>query len=225
MRIVTNGGPRAAAACLLALLVANAAAAQSGPPAPGGTSPGPMTVERVESRFLVAPEFKVTTFNHRTSQLVGAYAGWLSDRTIFLGGGGYWLADRSRNREMAYGGLVAGWYAGADQRIGFGVKGLIGGGRATLVSSFGDAFDYDNRDGRRLETGAPGFPLRAPPEINIRVREQFFVAEPEATMTIGFGRHFRVTAGAGYRLIGGARSIRNRLDGATGSVALQIGGR
>src|SRR4051794_2483931 len=35
-------------------------------------SRGPMTVERVKSGFLVEPEVKVTKFDHRTSELVGA---------------------------------------------------------------------------------------------------------------------------------------------------------
>jgi hypothetical protein len=183
-----------------------------------------MTVERVESRFLVAPDFKVTEIDRRVSQLAGAYAGWLTDRTLFIGGGGYWLANRSRDREMAYGGLVVGWFTGADRRIGFGAKGLVGGGRATLVSSFGDVFDDDDRDLRRLEVNGPALTLLAPPHATLRVRDDFFVAEPEATVIVGLTRHFRVTAGAGYRLIAGARGTRNRLDGATGSVALQIGG-
>jgi hypothetical protein len=225
MGIVIRAGTRAAAACLLILLLTPLAADAQGSAAPP-TPPnqGPMTVERVKSGFLVAPDFKVTEFDHRVSQLAGAYAGWLSDQTFFLGGGGYWLANRSRDREMAYGGLVLGWFAGTDRRIGFGAKGLIGGGRATLVSSFGDIFDDDDRDVRRLEVGARGTSVPPPPLINVRVRDDFFVAEPEATVIVGLTRHFRLTVGAGYRLIGGARGTRTRLQGATGSVALQIGG-
>ena len=222
MGLVTRAGTRAAAACLLVVLTPLAAAAQGGAAPP--PNQGPMTVERVKSGFLVAPDFKVTEFDHRVSGLVGAYAGWLSDRTIFIGGGGYWLANRSRDREMAYGGFVVGWFAGADRRIGFGAKGLIGGGRATLVRSFADIFDDNGRDVRRLEVSAHGTSLLIPPPINVRVLDDFFVAEPEATVIVGLTPHFRLTAGAGYRLIGGARGTRSRLEGATGSVALQIGG-
>jgi hypothetical protein len=125
---------------------------------------------------------------------------------------------------MAYGGLVVGWFAGADRRVGFGAKGLIGGGRARLVSSFGDIFDYDHRDVQRLDAIAPSLGLLIPPQANVRVRDDFLVAEPEATVIVGLTTHVRLTAGAGYRLIGGARGTRNRLQGATGSVALQIGG-
>lgn len=211
---------RAAAACLLVGLSPLAAAAQAGAPPSAPANQGPMTVERVKSGFLVAPDFKVTEFDLRVSELAGAYAGWLSDRTFFVGGGGYWLANRSRDREMAYGGLVVGWFAGADRRIGFGAKGLIGGGRATLVSSPGDVFDHD---GRRLQVSAPGTALLIPPRT-VRVRDDFFVAEPEATVIVGLTKHLRLSAGAGYRLIGGVRGTRDRLEGATGSIALQIGG-
>jgi hypothetical protein len=216
-------GTRAAAACLLVVLAPLAAAAQSGAPPATPQNQGPMTVERVKSGFLVAPDFKVTEFDHRVSGLAGAYAGWLSDRTFFLGGGGYWLANRSRDREMAYGGLVVGWFAGADRRVGFGAKGLIGGGRARLVRSFGDIFDDDHLDVQN-ELVALGLGLRVPPQVNVRVRDDFFVAEPEATVIVGLTRHFRLTGGAGYRFIGGARGTRDRLEGATGSIALQIGG-
>ena len=49
---------------------------------------GPMTVERITSGFLAAPDFKVTRFDHRTSELAGGYAGWLTDQQLFVGGGG-----------------------------------------------------------------------------------------------------------------------------------------
>jgi hypothetical protein len=224
MAILIKPGTRAAAASLLVVLTPLVAAAQGGGALSTPPSQGPMTVERVKSGFLVAPDFKVTEFNHRVSELAGAYAGWLSDRTFFVGGGGYWLANRSRDREMAYGGLVVGWFAGADRRIGFGAKGLIGGGRARLVRSYGDIFDYDDRDRQLLDVDTRGTTLLIPPNVNLRVREEFFLAEPEATLIVGLTRKFRVTAGAGYRLIAGARGTRNALQGATGSVALQIGG-
>ena len=41
---------------------------------------GPMTIERVRSGVLIAPDFKVTRFDGRTSELVGGYGGWLSDQ-------------------------------------------------------------------------------------------------------------------------------------------------
>ena len=90
----------------------------------GSQSQGPMVVERVHSGFLVAPDFKVTEVNRVTSELAGAYAGWVVDDTFFIGGGGYWLANPNRNREMAYGGLVAQWLARTNRRVGYSVKPL-----------------------------------------------------------------------------------------------------
>jgi hypothetical protein len=239
MGILTTSGARAAAgACLLVLLGPLAAAAQGGAPPSTPISQGPMTVEREKSGFLVAPDFKVTEFDHQVSQLLGGYAGWLGDRKLLLGGGGYWLVNGSHDREMVYGGAVVGWLVGGDRRIGFGAKGLIGGGRATLVSSINTLFDDH---GRSLQVSVPGgvtvggittttaagttslvFP--SIPPVNVRFHDDFFIAEPEATVTVRLTRHFRVNGGAGYRLIGGARGTRDRLQGATGSLALQIGG-
>ena len=90
-------------AFLVVELVAQPAAAQG---APGTASPqgpnsqGPMIVERVKSGFLVAPDVKITEVDNSTSELVGAYAGWLTDQTFFIGGGGYWLANTSGDRDM-----------------------------------------------------------------------------------------------------------------------------
>ncbi len=248
MATVNYAGTRAARACLFVLLFPLAAAAQSSTPPPTAPGRGPMLVERVKSGFLVAPDVKVTEFNHRASELVGAYAGWLADQTFFVGGGGYWLASRSRDREMAYGGLVVGWFAGGDRRVGFGAKGLVGGGRATLASSLGQFLDIDEDHVRSLVNGvgtaglvngngtAIVFPQAPPngdgtaialsqiPTVNVRVRQEFFVAEPEATVLVALTKHLRLTGGVGYRLIGGARNMRKDLQGATGSVALQIGG-
>ncbi len=214
MHILNHAGLRA---CLLVVLFPLAATAQSGAPPPPGSGQGPMIVERVKSGFLVAPDFKVTEFNHHVSELAGAYAGWLNDQTFFIGGGGYWLANQSRDRKMAYGGLVVAWLSGADRRIGFGVKGLVGGGRATLLSTYGDFFD-DHHGADYIVVPAPIV------NANVRVREDFFVAEPEANVLVGLTKHLRLTGGVGYRLIGGARGSRTSLQGVTGTVALQIGG-
>src|SRR5205809_6251266 len=59
--------------------------------ATGEQNAGPMVIERVHSGVLLAPDFKVTEVDGRTSELVGGYGGWLTDRTLFIGGGGYWL--------------------------------------------------------------------------------------------------------------------------------------
>ena len=107
---------RIALVALGACLVPLSAAAQ---PA-GSTTPltqGPMIIEPIHSGWLAAPDVKVTEVDRKTSELVGGYAGWLSEQRFFIGGAGYWLAN-GNDREMAYGGLVAACTKEAAKKIG-----------------------------------------------------------------------------------------------------------
>ena len=123
-----------------------------------------MLVERVKSGFLVAPDFKVTEFNH-PSELAGAYAGWLTDQTFFVGGG-YWLANRNAGREMATAGsssdgsraAIAAW--DSAQRVS------SAAGRATPRQLPGELFDNDD-DRIRSPAGqraGDGYRLPSDPE-------------------------------------------------------------
>ncbi len=200
-----------------------AAAAQSGGAAPVGQ--GPMRVERVHGGFLVAPDFKITEVDRRTSGLAGGYAGWLTDGQFFIGGGGYWLANQSSDRKMAYGGLVVQWLARTDERFGFSAKALVGGGRATLSNTVSEMFGRP--DLRGMSFGRLGLDeLRRVPvgSMHIRFREDFFVAEPEVSLLVRLTKHVRLTGGAGYRFIGAEGGDNNRPGGASGSVGLQVGG-
>jgi len=211
------------AALLLALFPFGASAQSAGAQSPAGQ--GPMILERVTSGFLVAPEVKVTRFDRRTSELVGGYAGWLADQTFLIGGGGYWMANRSHDRELAYGGLVLGIMGRSNGAFGFGVKGLLGGGRATRVETVNI---FDDRDIRILTPQPSGrIPVPILPPVptptNVRVRDEFFVAEPEANLIVNLGKRFHLTAGAGYRFAGRERGSSKGISGATGNIALQIG--
>ena len=63
-----------------------------------------------------------------------------------------------------------------------------------------------------------------PPIVsNVRVREEFWVAEPEAHVLVRFSRHVHLAAGASYRFVGRDRGTRDGLNGPSGSIALQIG--
>jgi hypothetical protein len=215
-----------AAAAAVLLLFPLAAYAQ---PAGGATPPapnGPMIVERMHSGFVVAPDVKVTQVDKTTSTLAGAYAGWLTDDTFFIGGGGYWLANQARDREMAYGGLVVQWLTRADRRIGFGAKGLVGGGQATLdgtiLPALGERDFPTLPDLSRFGVDLDRL-LRVPP-TRVRRREGFFVAEPQIDVLVRLSKQLRLTAGAGYRLIDSEGHDDARLRGATGSIGLQISG-
>ena len=210
---------RATLVAVLVCLVPQSAAAQ---PA-GSTTPrtqGPMIVEPIRSGFLAAPDVKVTEIDRKTSELIGGYAGWLSDERFFIGGGGYWLANGNRNdREMAYGGLVVHWLVWNSGRVGVGAKGLVGGGEATLTDTISIRVPEVRTNGR-LVTPASTVSQR------VRVRDGFLLAEPEAQLSLKLMKQLRLAIGAGYRFTGSDRRGfgRNRLDGATGSLALQIGG-
>ena len=191
---------------------------------------GPMTVERMHNGFLVAPDVKVTNVDRKTSELVGGYAGWLSDDTFFVGGGGYWLASGSRDREMGYGGLIVQWFSHSGNRVGFSAKGLVGGGQATLGNTVTTTERVPSIDPRQLPQVGPvrldlnQLSRTITTTSTVRFRESFFIAEPEVGVFLRLSRHTRLTGGVSYRLVGAEGRDENRLRGAAGSIALQIGG-
>jgi len=205
-----------ALALALVVFAARTASAQT-PQTPQTPSQGPMIVERIQSGFLFAPDVKVTEVDRKTSELAGGYAGWVADEALFVGGGGYWLANRSGGRRMAYGGFVMQWLARSNDRVGFGAKALIGGGQATLTDTFTQLIRVP---------AVPPSRQTATRQVTseVRVRDEFFVAEPELDARVRLTKSIRLTGGIGYRLIGGDRRDDTRLRGAVGSVALQIGG-
>jgi hypothetical protein len=206
----------ALALCLLPI----AAAAQTSGAAPpdlmaSQASQGPMVVERVHSGFLVAPDFKFTEVDKKSSGLAGGYAGFVFDDHFFVGGGAYVLASQTRDREMAYGGLVLQWFEGGNNTFGFSAKTLLGGGR-TESSNTVQLVDRGRLVSQRFRTS-----------------QDFFVAEPEVDALVRFTKHLRLAVGAGYRFTGSGRRgadgfidglDRSGLNGAVGSVGLQIGG-
>ena len=205
----------ALASCLLPIAASAQTSAALDLSAADQPSRGPMIVERVHNGFLVAPDFKLTEIDHRSSGLAGGYAGMVFDDHFFVGGGAYVLASDRRGREMAYGGLVLQWLGGGNDTFGWSARGLLGGGRA---ESTGIVQVLDR--GRVISE-----PFRS--------RRDFFVAEPELDGLVRLTDHLRLAVGAGYRFTGSARGRgprffdgagRTRLDGAVGSISLQIGG-
>jgi hypothetical protein len=195
--------------------------------------PGTMIIERIEQGFVFAPDVRITEVNDHTSTLVGGYAGWMTDRTWLVGGGGYWLVNGSDDLEMAYGGLVAEWLARSDERIGFGIRGLVGGGGATIGTTAGEYFGVRDLDVPRgdprfrhanqwMRGGHGGAAIDA--ETALLVHEYFFVAEPQANVILHFSRWARLNVGVGYRLTAGAGPLDDELSGASGSIAIQFGG-
>ena len=197
------------AAFLSVCLWPHAAAAQA--------SSGPMTVQRIGNSVFFAPDFKITDFNGQASGLAGGYGGYLLEDAFFIGAGGYWLTDTSPGRDMWYFGLVTGVYLNRDRPVGFGFKALIGGGEATI----GQQYTYV-----QPRRAGPGVPVTGMDFYHTSI----FVFEPEADVVVHLNQHMKLTGGVGYRLTGdpyygyyGYYGYSNgRINGVTGSVALQI---
>jgi hypothetical protein len=203
--------------CLLAIAMSAVpiAAAAQGAARPGS---GPLVLERLENHFIVAPDVKITEIDDDTAQLAGAYAGWLAEDTLLVGGAAYWLANGPDDAEMAYGGLLVGWSTPAEHRIQFGARGLVGLGRATLGRDITRFARFGSRRGAEPGT------LPETTTVRVRGRDDFFVFEPQLTLAAKLTDHFAITWGAGYRLTGYTEFAGDRLRGITGSIALQLAG-
>ena len=90
--MVSRIGALRIAVCLCGSLLPGAAAAQG--------SAGPMTVQRIGNSAFIAPDFKITDFDGKTSGVAGAFGGYLVENTFFIGAGGYGLTDTSSLRDM-----------------------------------------------------------------------------------------------------------------------------
>jgi len=174
---------------------------------PSGPSSGPLVLERIESRFVVAPEYKVTDVDGRTGQLAGVSAGVLTDESMYLGGAIYSLTNGSDDFELTCGGLLVGWTVPAGSRVRVGGRGLFGIGTATL----GDA----------VAVRAPRSSVTR--TVLFRYRDDFAFAEPQAQAHFSATSHIGVDATGGYRFAGMVDVLHDRLNGATGSLAMQIG--
>ena len=197
----------------LSLAPGLAAAQQAAPPTPASQNTGgPLTIQRLQTPFVVEPAVKITDMDGYTGVLAGGSAGWLLEKTLFIGAAGYGLANPSDGDRLGYGGLVVEWpTAIVPDRVRFGVRGLVGAGRATLGTEVSrPAFRFGGR-----QAVAPR---------RLRLRDDFFLAEPEAALRVRLLRHVGVRASGGYRFTGATRARDNRLDGVTGTVGLQIGG-
>ena len=211
------------ALCIAALLP-SAAVAQTAAPA------SPLKIEPIDSGFVLAPDARFSEVNDKFATLAGVYGGWLTDRTLLVGAGGYWLANRDDNFKMQYFGGVGSWTLGARRKVGLRAGALVGGGSATLAKTYGDLFGEIpagapglSRDHRLSFRGRGGSPITS--ATLVRVNEDFFIAEPQVNAVMSLTKWLHLDAGIGYRLIGGADLLNEDLRGISGSVALQLGGR
>ena len=207
---------------VLVLSMPGAAFAQQ--PTPTRTQ-GPLVLERIDNDVVLALDYKITDVDDRVGQLVGGYGGWLLDDALLVGGGLYSLANRSSDFKLTYGGLLIGWTMPPEHRIQFGARGLVGVGTATLGTDIegvrfagGRAGGLDSRG--RLDTrGQAGIPTT----FRVRLNDEFFVAEPQLTLVMKVTRAIALHWNGGYRVTGSTGILDDRLNGPSGSVAVQFG--
>src|SRR5262245_48042078 len=161
-----------------AWLLPAAAGAQTSPPST------PLRIEPMENGLVIAPDARFASVNDRFATLAGVYGGWLTDRTLLVGAGGYWLANRDDNFKMQYFGGVGRWTIGAQRKVGVSAGALVGGGSATLAKTYGDLFGAVpvtapgmDRDRRLSFRGRGGSPITS--ATLVRVDEDFFITEPQ----------------------------------------------
>jgi hypothetical protein len=198
------------------LFLPRTSAAQQDPAAPASR----LRVETISTRFLAAPDVRFGEINDRSATLAGFYAGWLTDSTLFIGGGGYWLANRDDGFKVAYGGPIVGLVAHGDRKLSFGARTLVGFGNATLSETFAAVATEQIRFGR----GAPEFRGRRGfnPSNIVAFEDNFFIVEPQANAVWKITNWLGLDAGVGYRVTAGSE-LDDRLRGLSGSVALQFG--
>jgi hypothetical protein len=95
-------------ALLAAVTFAAPAAAQQAAPTPATA----LEIKELEDGFVVAPDVRSSQVNDRTATLAGVYGGWLTDRTLLVGGGAYWLTNRDDDFKMQYAGGLVRWTVG-----------------------------------------------------------------------------------------------------------------
>jgi hypothetical protein len=204
-------------------------------PAPPAKDAGPLTIERLHSGFVIAPDNRFAEVDGHFGNFVGGYAGWSTDRTLLVGVGGYWLTNDPNRIDMGYGGALVEWVVRGDRRFTLSTRALIGGGGATVTDTLANlGYPTDGRmpvydDPRHGEPYGrhgfpPGPPTPLPGDTRVRVHDGFFVAEPQVNACLRLKEWLRLDAGVGYRFIAGTHNLNDRLHGVSGSLSLQLGG-
>lgn len=188
------------------VFVASAGVAQAQAPV-GPSSSGPLVIEPIESQFVVAPEYKFTDVSGRTGHMAGVTAGVLTDRSLYLGGAIYFLTNGDHDFGLTYGGFLAGWTTGIGTHLRVGGRSLLGFGGGTLGESFA-AYDLHFRGVR---------------SYNYIAHSDFLVAEPQGQAHVSLADHIGIDITGGYRFTAFDDFFHDGVDGATGSLGLQIG--
>ena len=182
-----------------------------GPYAPPSARPGQIqqvSVEPSGDGFVLAPDFKFTEMNHRTTGFAGFYGGAVFAGQVMLGGGAYFQLDDYASEQMAYGGFVAEYRLFHNHPVGVALHGLAGFG-ATNVPIYGHGGRYGYYGSCGYGYAYYGCPY-----------DGFFIGEPEVRVAARFSDSLRLVGGIGYRF---TSSDFYRLNGPVGSIGVQFG--
>jgi hypothetical protein len=212
-------------ACL-AVLPGSAAAAGTDPQGakPTDAKPG-IVVERVENGFEVGPDVKFTQVNGHDGVLVGGFGGALVDRTLFIGGAAYWLANGDWDRGLSYGGLLVQWHFFSRKTVNVNVGGLVGAGWGTAsyqwsYSGVPPPYPTPRHNGGEVGHYPPGY---GGGTMYAAYDAGLFVAEPQVNLVWRAADWMSLSAGVGYRAVAGAGDFNHEFQGMTGSVAIRFG--
>jgi hypothetical protein len=170
---------------------------------------------------VVAPEYKVTEVDGDWRQLAGVYAGRLFDEQLLVAGAVYSLVNGPERTDLTYGGLLVGWST-PEARLRFGARALVGGGTSTLPVLLW--CDVCSRGGTEPRVLRPGDHTTVTPQtVTVSARDDFAVFEPVANAVTQVTDHIGIDVSAGYRWTGYENVVGDRLEGATGSIALRFG--
>jgi len=200
------------AASLLGAPSASLAADPQAPPAKPASSK--VVVERVENTAIFAPDFKYTSIDNVDGFLLGAYGGVLVDKTVFIGGGGYWMVNGNDLHELGYGGLIVEWHFLRSKNASVSVGGLGGYGWARVPFSYAWDVCYppNMQTPRHGGYGYCGYG-----EVG------FMVGEPQVSAVFRVADGLSIAANVGYRFAAFASGQEDRLRGITGGVSIRFG--
>ncbi len=213
VRLIHAGSVLLALAALV-LTARQSSAQETSPTArePVNPASGPLVLTPIPTTVIFSPDAKVSTVNHSTAVLTGAYVGELYDNHLFLGAGGYWLASPRTDARLFYGGFLGGWRVYGGSRLNVSAKALAGVGSGTAFVTFS------------ADPGPRGPHARPLAIVNRRVglSDNFFVIEPEIDVAFGVTDGIRFNIGAGYRATSANAEVNDLFRGATGTIGVEF---
>jgi len=218
-------------AVLIMTLVLGAASPRTAAAQDNGRSTGPLTVEPVTDRWVIAPDLRVTEIGDGRGTLAGVYGGRLLDERLLVGAGAYWLVDGLHDTDFSYFGPVLEWSTFTGAGLDVSIRTLAGLGSATHSLSFPPcdapipSLQNDARSNARSAASSfrPSRFGRSPGRYG-RYHDTFFVAEPQLSVLARLSDTVGFIMGAGYRFTNGAADFGPDLEGASGSLSFRIGG-